>query len=93
MRLNKIGKNFLLSIDGFAFLADAESLVKELSSKDSELVALSQNPVDAIWEDRPARPASSVFHLDEKYTGNNLILFFCLGFVLALITKIKDDRM
>ena len=50
-------------------IADAESLSKELSSKSSELVSLSQNLVDAIWEDRPTRPASLVFHLEEKYSG------------------------
>ncbi|KAF8804633.1 Creatinase/aminopeptidase [Phlegmacium glaucopus] len=51
--------------------SDAETLSKELKSKDSELVSLSENPVDAIWEDRPARPASLVFHLDEKYAGRS----------------------
>jgi Xaa-Pro aminopeptidase len=49
----------------------AESLSKELLPKGSELVSLSQNLVDAIWEDRPTRPASLVFHLDEKYSGKS----------------------
>jgi Xaa-Pro aminopeptidase len=53
----------------YFILADAETLNKSLSSKNSELVSLSQNLVDTIWEDRPARPASLVFHLEEKYSG------------------------
>ena len=66
------------------YIANAESLSKELSSKKSELVLLSRNLVDAIWEDRPARPASLVFHLDEKYSG---ILHFPSHPALVLNTK------
>jgi len=36
------------------------------------LVNLTDNPVDAIWVDRPARPKNSVFHLDEKYSGQSV---------------------
>ena len=61
-------------------IATAESLSKELSSKNSELVSLSQNLVDAIWEDRPTRPPSLVFHLDEKYSGMYSQILFIYGF-------------
>ena len=73
-------------------LANAQSLTKELSTKGSELVSLSENLVDAVWEDRPARPASLVFHLDEKYSGI-VNLFFLSPYALVLITKSKDNRM
>ena len=71
-----------LSVDRVFPLADAEELSKELSSQSSELVSLSQNLVDAIWEDRPARPASLVFHLDEKYAGIVILTYFVLFFCL-----------
>lgn len=50
---------------------------------------LSRNLVDAIWEDRPARPASLVFHLDEKYSGMvySFIWVFPPRSVLVLITN------
>ena len=55
------------------------------------LVSLSQNLVDAIWEDRPTRPASLVFHLDEKYSGMYSPFYssmFCpLRSALVLISK------
>ncbi|KAF8156834.1 Creatinase/aminopeptidase [Crassisporium funariophilum] len=51
--------------------SDAESLNKQLSAKDSQLVSLKQNLVDAVWEERPSRPANKVFHLDEKYSGQS----------------------
>ena len=74
------------------FLADAESLGKELSPKGSELVSLSENLVDAVWTDQPARPASLVFHLDEKYSG---ISHICISFALLALadSEIKDSRM
>ena len=50
--------------------SDAESLNKKLAEKESELVSLPQNLVDAVWgADRPTRPKNRVFHLDEKYSG------------------------
>uniref|UniRef100_A0A8H7XM06 Xaa-Pro aminopeptidase P n=1 Tax=Psilocybe cubensis TaxID=181762 RepID=A0A8H7XM06_PSICU len=51
--------------------SDAESLNKQLAPKESSLVSLSNNLVDEIWTDRPARPANPVFHLDEKYSGQS----------------------
>lgn len=67
--LRNRGSIYVICCWRICFLANAETLGKDLSSKGSELVPLSQNLVDAIWEDRPARPASLVFHLDEKYSG------------------------
>ncbi|KJA26862.1 hypothetical protein HYPSUDRAFT_36019 [Hypholoma sublateritium FD-334 SS-4] len=55
-------------------IADAESLTQSLSSKSSELVSLPYNLIDAIWEDRPPRPANDVFYLDEKYSGQSHVV-------------------
>lgn len=52
--------------------ADAESIKKTLTPQGSELVSLSQNPVDAVWDNRPPRPKNSIFYLEEKYSGKNL---------------------
>ncbi len=52
--------------------ADAKTLRESLESLGSELVKLKDNLVDAIWVDRPARPKSRVFHLDEKYSGQSV---------------------
>lgn len=52
-------------------VVDAESLTKQLSAKSSQLISLPDNPVDAIWDKRPPRPANKVFHLDEKYSGQS----------------------
>ncbi|KAI9061629.1 Creatinase/aminopeptidase [Trametes sanguinea] len=49
--------------------SDAESIQKALEPKGSTLVSLSQNLVDAIWHDRPSRPANKVFPLDVKFSG------------------------
>ncbi|KAF9003307.1 Creatinase/aminopeptidase [Cyathus striatus] len=47
---------------------DAESLTKQLTPRQSNLVSLQTNLVDEVWKDRPARPKNAVFHLDEKFS-------------------------
>jgi Xaa-Pro aminopeptidase len=37
----------------------------------AELVALRQNPIDAIWDDRPAIPAAKVLPHKEEFTGES----------------------
>ena len=49
--------------------ADAESLQTSLRPKESHLVSLTENLVDHVWEDRPARPANEIVPLDIKYSG------------------------
>jgi Xaa-Pro aminopeptidase len=52
--------------------ADAESLNKQLSAKESSFVSIPNNLVDIVWgEERPSRPSNKVFHLDEKYSGQS----------------------
>ncbi|EJD43382.1 Creatinase/aminopeptidase [Auricularia subglabra TFB-10046 SS5] len=52
-------------------IADADSLADTLKPRRSELVPLTNNLVDAVWTDRPARPQNPVFALDIKYTGKS----------------------
>ncbi|KAF9527431.1 putative Xaa-Pro aminopeptidase P [Crepidotus variabilis] len=51
--------------------SDAKTIGDALKPKDSTLVSLSENLVDKVWTDRPARPKNQVFHLDEKYSGQS----------------------
>ena len=52
--------------------ADAQELKKSLEPRKSELVSLKENIVDLVWsKDRPARPASKIFPLPEKYSGES----------------------
>ncbi|KAI6131463.1 peptidase M24, structural domain-containing protein [Pisolithus croceorrhizus] len=49
---------------------EAESLRKSLRTRDSELVTLTQNPVDIVWgTERPQRPKNKVFVLATEYAG------------------------
>ena len=64
--------------------ADAQTLKKSLEG--SELVPLSQNPVDVVWgSDRPSRPKNPVFALDVKYSGLNMPRPHCLPHALTYI--------
>ncbi|KIM69481.1 hypothetical protein SCLCIDRAFT_1207910 [Scleroderma citrinum Foug A] len=51
---------------------EALELRKTLQSRSSDLVALTQNPVDIVWgSERPQRPKEKVFTLDLKYAGES----------------------
>ena len=47
----------------------AKKLGEELGKSGNQVSSISENLVDSIWEDRPARPSNSVFVLDESYSG------------------------
>ncbi|KAJ3476796.1 hypothetical protein NLI96_g10907 [Meripilus lineatus] len=51
--------------------SDAESLQKSLKPKESHLVSLPHNLIDAVWKERPPRPANPVFPLDVTYSGES----------------------
>jgi Xaa-Pro aminopeptidase len=61
-----------IGVDPTLILAtDAQALKKSLGK--SELVHLSQNPVDIVWgSERPQRPKNPIFPLDVKYSGETL---------------------
>lgn len=44
---------------------------KALSSAGHSLVAVQDNLIDAIWEDRPPRPSTKLMALGLKYTGQH----------------------
>lgn len=42
---------------------------KALSSAGHSLVAMQDNLIDVVWEDRPARPSTQLITLGLDYTG------------------------
>jgi Xaa-Pro aminopeptidase len=46
-----------------------ERLLAAVSAAGAELVAVGENPIDAIWDDRPATPAALVAPHAEHYAG------------------------
>ncbi|GAA6030782.1 hypothetical protein JCM8097_008874 [Rhodosporidiobolus ruineniae] len=50
---------------------DYETLSPSLSAAGVELVPIGENLVDAVWEDRPARPKNEVFVLGEEFAGES----------------------
>jgi Xaa-Pro aminopeptidase len=61
-----------LGYDPWLHTADAaERLAKACAKADATLVAVSANPVDAIWADRPAPPLGAVVLHDERFAGES----------------------
>lgn len=50
---------------------DLDTLRTALKKKSVELVAVGDNPVDSLWTDRPARPATPVEIFPEKIAGRS----------------------
>ncbi|KAI0824889.1 Creatinase/aminopeptidase [Trametes gibbosa] len=68
-----LGTNSRIGVDPTLIAAsDAEGISKALEPKNSQLVSLERNLVDAVWSDRPPRPVNTVFPLDVKYSGQLL---------------------
>ena len=57
---------WLHTIDG------AERLAKACASADAQLVPLEENPIDAIWTDRPQPPLGPVVPHDMRYAGEDV---------------------
>lgn len=61
---------FRLGIDPWLHTgAEVKRLEKALAEKDGALVLLSENPLDAIWEERPAKPRGAVTIQQDSYAG------------------------
>jgi Xaa-Pro aminopeptidase len=57
---------WLHTVDG------AERLAKACAAADAQLVALEDNPIDAIWTDRPQPPLGPVVPHDMRYAGEDV---------------------
>jgi Xaa-Pro aminopeptidase len=61
-----------LGYDPWRTTADGvERLEKAAKEAGARLVAIKENPVDAVWRERPAPPLTSVVLHDLKYAGEN----------------------
>ena len=49
--------------------AQVETLAAVMAEREGTLVAVTDNPVDAVWTDRPPRPAEPVSVHDEMFAG------------------------
>src|SRR5690606_17268312 len=49
----------------------ARAVSKALEEAGAELIALESNPIDAVWQDRPAPSAAPVFLQDEELAGRS----------------------
>lgn len=63
---------------------------KALSSAGHSLVAVQDNLIDAIWEDRPPRPSTKLMALGLKYTGQHFSMDDIHYIILILkVSQIK----
>lgn len=51
--------------------AQFAKLQKDLKGKSVELVAVERNPVDVVWQDRPAFPQADIIHFPDKIAGRS----------------------
>ncbi|HZP71063.1 MAG TPA: aminopeptidase P family protein [Pseudolabrys sp.] len=68
----KLGSGARLGYDPWLHTSDqAEKLRRACEAAGAELVAVEDNPVDALWRDRPAPPAGAVSLRDPKLAGES----------------------
>ena len=48
-----------------------ESATKALAAKGAELVAVSRNPIDEVWDDQPAKSDARLVVHEDQYAGQN----------------------
>ena len=48
-----------------------ESATKALKAKGAELVAVSRNPIDQVWDDQPAKSNARLVVHEDRYAGQN----------------------
>jgi Xaa-Pro aminopeptidase len=48
-----------------------ESATKALAAKSAELVAVSRNPIDEVWDDQPAKSDARLVVHEDQYAGQN----------------------
>ena len=54
-------------------------------------LSVKHNPIDSLWENRPAEPSSPVFLLEEKYCGTKAADKIAL--IAAALKKAKEDAV
>ncbi|XP_067272271.1 xaa-Pro aminopeptidase 1 isoform X3 [Pseudorasbora parva] len=68
--ISVLPENSKVGVDPWIIAADQwKNMSKALSGAGHSLVAVQNNLIDAIWEDRPPRPSTKLISLGLKYTG------------------------
>ncbi|KAI7791471.1 xaa-Pro aminopeptidase 1 isoform X1 [Triplophysa rosa] len=68
--ISVLPENSKVGVDPWIIAADQwKNMAKALSGAGHSLVAVQDNLIDAIWEDRPPRPSTKLIALGLKYTG------------------------
>ncbi|XP_062845628.1 xaa-Pro aminopeptidase 1 [Trichomycterus rosablanca] len=68
--INVLPENSRVGVDPWIIAADQwKIMAKALSRAGHTLVPLQENLIDAVWEDRPARPSTQLNVLGLRYTG------------------------
>uniref|UniRef100_A0A8C2IJS3 X-prolyl aminopeptidase (aminopeptidase P) 1, soluble n=1 Tax=Cyprinus carpio TaxID=7962 RepID=A0A8C2IJS3_CYPCA len=68
--ISVLPENSKVGVDPWIIAADQwKNMSKALSNAGHSLVAVKDNLIDAIWEDRPPRPSTKLITLGLKYTG------------------------
>jgi len=81
-----------IGYDPWLHTADsAERLKKAAASAGAELVAVGDNPIDALWRDRPAPPSGAVVIRDVKLAGESAAEK--LKRVRAELAKLRADAL
>ena len=52
-------------------LAEVKKMRELMENSRAKVYELSDNPIDELWEQRPATPATEVYHYPLKYTGTD----------------------
>ncbi len=81
-----------IGYDPWLHTADnAERLRKACAGAGAELVAVADNPIDALWNDRPAPPTGAVTLRDMTFAGESAA--DKLKRIRAELTKLRSDAM
>uniref|UniRef100_A0AAR2LJR3 X-prolyl aminopeptidase (aminopeptidase P) 1, soluble n=1 Tax=Pygocentrus nattereri TaxID=42514 RepID=A0AAR2LJR3_PYGNA len=68
--ISVLPENSKVGVDPWIIAADQwKAMAKALSGAGHSLVAVQDNLIDAVWEDRPVRPSTQLSALGLKYTG------------------------
>jgi Xaa-Pro aminopeptidase len=82
----------IIGYDPWLHTADgAEKLAKACEVAGARLVPVEQNPIDVIWNDRPAPPLAPVSLHDLRYAGEDVATK--LARTRAEITRLKADTL
>ncbi|RKP09433.1 Creatinase/aminopeptidase [Thamnocephalis sphaerospora] len=67
------GKNGRVGMDPTLITApEARTLQAQLAQEGASFVQVKENLVDAVWDERPARPENPVFELPLRYSGRTM---------------------